>query len=57
MEGWGSEQIHEGAQISKKPPIHDVERFLSMLRFDAIKKLDGQAEIFSFKIDLQQISL
>jgi hypothetical protein len=27
----GSEQISEGAHISKKPPTHDVERFLSML--------------------------
>ena len=35
----GSEQIREGAQISEKPPTHDVERFLSMLRFDSRGKV------------------
>jgi hypothetical protein len=34
----GSEQIREGAQISGKPPTDDVERFLSMLRFDSREK-------------------
>ena len=31
----GSEQIREGAQISKKPLTDNAERFLSMLRFDS----------------------
>jgi len=39
-EGWGSEQIHGGASDSKKPPTDNVERFLSMLRFDSKGKLD-----------------
>ena len=37
----GSEQIHEGAQISEKPPTHDVERFLSILRFDSREKVNA----------------
>ena len=39
----GSEQIREGAQISQKPPTDDVERFLSMLRFDSREKVDALA--------------
>jgi len=31
--------MREGAQISKKPPTEDVERFFSMLRFDSRGKL------------------
>jgi hypothetical protein len=34
----GSEQIREGAQIFRKPLTDDVERFLSMLRFDSREK-------------------
>jgi len=30
-----------GAQISKKPPTHDVERFLSLLRFDSREKMNA----------------
>jgi hypothetical protein len=30
--------MHEGAQISQKPPPDDVERFLSLLRFDSWEK-------------------
>ncbi len=31
----------QGAQISEKPPTHDVERFLSMLRFDSKDKVNA----------------
>ena len=37
----GSEQISEGASVSQKPPIHDVERFLSMLRFESEEKANA----------------
>ena len=30
-----------GAQISKKPPTHNVERFLFMLRFDSRAKVNA----------------
>ncbi len=40
-EGCGSEQVRLGAQISKKPPTADVERFLSMLRFDSREKVNA----------------
>ena len=43
----GSERISEGAQISQKPPTHDVERFLSMLRFDS----RGKSECFGRSIN------
>jgi hypothetical protein len=41
----GSEQIREGAQISAKPPTHNVERFLSMLRFDSRGKANALASL------------
>jgi hypothetical protein len=34
----GSEQIHERAQISRKPPTGIVERFLSILRLYSREK-------------------
>jgi len=37
----GSEQIHEGAQISMKPPTDNIERFWSMLRFDSREKMNA----------------
>jgi hypothetical protein len=37
----GSEQTREGAQVSDKPPAHDVERSLFMLRFDSKGKSEG----------------
>ena len=40
-EGCGSEQIRLGAPNSKKPPTDDVERFLSMLRFDSREKVNA----------------
>ena len=36
-EGCGSEQIPVGAQLE---PLNDLERFLSMLRFNSREKLD-----------------
>ena len=36
----GREQIHVGAQKAMKPPTDEVERFLSLLRFDSKGKLD-----------------
>jgi hypothetical protein len=42
----GSEQIREGARISKKPPTHRVERFLSML-----SSIQGKSECFGYTID------
>jgi hypothetical protein len=38
LKGWNSSS--HGAQISGKPPTHDVERFLSLLRFDSREKLN-----------------
>ena len=38
-EGCSSDQIHVGASDSKRPPTDDVERFLSMLRFENKGKL------------------
>jgi hypothetical protein len=35
----GSEHVPLGASISQKPPTQDVERFLSMLRFDSREKV------------------
>jgi hypothetical protein len=35
----GSEQIRAGASNLKKPPIDNVERFLSMLGFDSTGKV------------------
>jgi len=32
-----------GAQIPKKPPTPDVERFLSLLRFDSSGKVNALA--------------
>jgi hypothetical protein len=34
----GSEHVPLGASISQKPPTAEVERFLSMLRFDSREK-------------------
>jgi hypothetical protein len=45
-EGCGSEQIPEGASICQKPPIDNVERFLSMLRFDS-----GENARFSHSVE------
>jgi len=42
----GSEQIHEGAQISEKSPTDNVERFLSMLRFDSRAKVSALAVLW-----------
>jgi hypothetical protein len=38
----GSEQIREGASNFQKPPTDNVERFLSVLRFDS----KGKSEYF-----------
>ena len=37
----GSEQISVGASISQKPPTDNVERFLSMLKFDSREKMNA----------------
>ena len=37
----GSEHVPLGAQISKKPPTDNVERSLSMLRFDSREKVNA----------------
>jgi hypothetical protein len=34
-----SEHVRSGALISQKPPTHDIEGFLSMLRFDSREKV------------------
>ena len=34
-------RIPVGASVLEKPPTHDVERFLSMLRFDSRGKLNA----------------
>ena len=33
-------RVSVGASVSQKPPTQDVERFLSMLRFDSREKLN-----------------
>ena len=37
----GSEHFPLGAQISQRPPTDNVERFLSMLRFDSRGKVNA----------------
>jgi hypothetical protein len=37
----GSEQISEGASVFQKPPTNNVERFLSILRFDSKGKVNA----------------
>ena len=52
----GSEQISEGASISQKPPTDDVERFLSMLRFDSrgkVNALGRYADVATSKTGIQ----
>jgi hypothetical protein len=39
----GSEQIRAGAQIPKKPPTLDVERFLFTLRSEFMEKANDSA--------------
>ena len=36
-----SEHVPLGASISQKPPTENVERFLSMLRFDSREKVNA----------------
>ena len=47
-EGCSSEQINVGAPTSQKPPTSDVERFLSMLRFDSKENLGDLRLEFDF---------
>ena len=44
-----SEQVPLGASISQRPPTQDVERFLSMLRFDSRGKSSLQSDAYSRK--------
>jgi hypothetical protein len=37
----GSEHVPLGASVSQRPPTLDVERFLSMLRFDSRGKVNA----------------
>ena len=41
----GSEQIREGAQVSKKPLTDHVELFLFMFRFGFRGKVDALADV------------
>jgi len=41
----GSEQISAVTSISQKPPTDDVERFLSLLRFDSRGKVNAWANL------------
>ena len=49
----GSEQIHEGASISQKPPVDNVKRFLFILGFDA----GNGRYLFSVHRDVRSFSL
>jgi len=43
-EGSGSELVRLGSSDTKRPPTDDVERFLSMIRFDSREKLHDLME-------------